>query len=132
MDPRPRIIVALVAGLVCYGHPHAQQPSGNVSAAERQTLIEFFAATGGTRWTNHAGWGTSTPVCSRYGVFCDFVDGDANRPFVAGLSVFANPHQSFRWPRDAHQANPTPIIRLSTTGIMRNQPHAIRSLITLT
>jgi hypothetical protein len=35
-----------------------QQPSGEVSPIERQTLIEFFAATGGTRWINHKGWGT--------------------------------------------------------------------------
>jgi hypothetical protein len=61
-----------------------------VSAVERQTLIEFFAATGGTRWTNHEGWGSPTPVCSWYGVFCDFIDGDTNRPFVAGLNLALN------------------------------------------
>jgi hypothetical protein len=85
-----KIVLALGIGLACYGHAHAQQPSGNVSAVERRTLIEFFAATGGARWTNHDGWGTSTPVCSWYGVFCDLVDGDANRPFVAGLSLALN------------------------------------------
>jgi len=90
MDRRLKIVLALVAGLVCYGHSHAQQSSGNVSAAERQTLTEFFAATGGARWTNHDGWGTSTPVCNWYGVFCDFVDGDPDRQFVAGLSLAVN------------------------------------------
>jgi len=61
-----------------------------VSAVERQVLIEFFAATGGQRWTNRDGWDTSTPVCDWYGVFCDFVDGDPNRPFVFGLSLALN------------------------------------------
>lgn len=84
-----RIIPVLVVALAC-GHAHAQQPSGNVSAVERQTLIEFFAATGGQRWTKQDGWGTSTPVCNWYGVFCDFHEGDANRPFVAGLSLALN------------------------------------------
>jgi hypothetical protein len=87
-----KIVLALGIALACYGDARAQQPSGNVSAVERQTLIEFFAATGGARWTNHDGWGTSTPVCSWYGVFCDFVNSDANRPFVAGLSA---PFQKF-------------------------------------
>jgi hypothetical protein len=85
-----RIIPALVVAVLCSGQAHAQQPSGNVSPVERQILIEFFAATGGDRWTNRDGWGTSTPVCNWYGVFCDFVDGDANRPFLAGLSLALN------------------------------------------
>ena len=90
MDRRLKIVFALVIGSICYGHARAQQPSGNVSAVERQTLIEFFAATGGTRWTNHDGWGTSTPVCNWFGVICNFIDGDPNRPFVAHLSLALN------------------------------------------
>ena len=78
---RLTIVLVLVIGLVCYGDAYAQQPSGDVSAIERQTLTEFFAATGGERWKNHDGWGTTTPICNWYGVFCDFVDGDASRPF---------------------------------------------------
>lgn len=88
-----RITPALVVAFVCYGHAGAQQPAGNVSPVERQTLIEFFAATGGQRWTHRDGWGTSTPACNWYGVFCDFADGDPNRPFVAGLSL----RQRFLW-----------------------------------
>lgn len=90
MECSLRIIPALIVAVVCYGHAHAQQPSGNVSPAERQILIEFFAATGGERWKNRDGWGTSTPVCDWHGVFCDFERGDANRPFVAGLSLGLN------------------------------------------
>ena len=84
------IVLVLVIGLVCNGDAYVQQPSGDVSPIERQTLTEFFAATGGERWTNHDGWGTTTPVCNWYGVFCDFADGDASRPFVAGLSLALN------------------------------------------
>jgi hypothetical protein len=87
---RLTIVLVLVIGLVSNGDAYAQQPSGDVSAIERQTLTEFFAATGGERWTNHDGWGTTTPVCNWYGVFCDFADGDASRPFVAGLSLALN------------------------------------------
>jgi hypothetical protein len=62
----------------------------NVPAEERRVLIEFFAATGGKRWTNRDGWNTPGSVCHWYGVWCDFSDGDANRPFVAGLSLSFN------------------------------------------
>ena len=82
-------IPALIAALG-FLHANVQQPSLNVSPAERQVLMEFFAATGGERWTKRDGWGTSTPVCDWYGVFCDFVDGDQNRPFVAGVSLSLN------------------------------------------
>jgi hypothetical protein len=85
-----KVVLALVVGLICCGDAYVQQPSGNVSEVERQTLIEFFAATGGQRWTKHDGWGTTAPVCDWYGVFCDFVDGDPNQPFVAGLSLSFN------------------------------------------
>src|ERR1044071_1755240 len=40
----------------------AQVLSGHVSQSERQTLIEFFAATGGERWIKRDGWDTSAPV----------------------------------------------------------------------
>jgi Leucine rich repeat N-terminal domain len=90
MECTLKIVPALVVAVLCYGHAQAQQPSENVSAVERQILIEFFAATSGERWTNRDGWATSTPVCNWYGVFCDFVDDDPNRPFVAGLSLALN------------------------------------------
>ena len=96
---RLTIVLVLVIGLVCYGDAYAQQPSGDVSAIERQTLIEFFAATGGERWKNHDGWGTTTPVCNWYGVFCDFVDGVASRPFVAGLSFARSTTSRLRFRR---------------------------------
>ena len=85
-----RIIPALIVAVLGFGRAEAQRPIGNVSQAERRALIEFFAATGGERWTKRDGWGTSAPVCDWYGVWCDFVDGDANRPFVAGLSLAFN------------------------------------------
>ena len=68
----------------------AQRPAPAVPADERRVLMEFFAATGGERWTNTDGWGTSSPVCDWYGVWCDFVEGDANRPVVAGLQLGSN------------------------------------------
>jgi Leucine Rich Repeat (LRR) protein len=85
-----RIIPALVAALLGCGRAQAQQPSGQLSPIERQVLVELFASTGGARWTNHEGWSTSMPVCDWHGVVCDFIDGDANRPFVAGLSLALN------------------------------------------
>ena len=57
---------------------------------ERRVLMELFAATGGERWKNRDGWGASSQVCTWYGVFCDFVGGDANRPVVAGLDLTLN------------------------------------------
>lgn len=85
-----RIIAALTLAALGYVHAGAQQPSVNVPQAERQVLMEFFSATGGERWTKRDGWGTSTPTCDWYGVFCNFVDGDQDRPFVAGLSLEFN------------------------------------------
>jgi len=85
-----RFIPALLVAVLGCGLAQAQQPSGRVSPVEHQVLVELFASTGGERWTNHEGWGTSMPVCDWYGVVCDFIDGDANRPFVAGLSLALN------------------------------------------
>jgi len=92
------IILALTIAVLGYAAPtgdrvnrrQGQKPSGNVPSAERQLLMEFFAATGGERWTKRDGWGTSAPVCDWYGVFCDFVDGNPERPFVASLSLPLN------------------------------------------
>jgi hypothetical protein len=89
-DAVSTLIPVLVAAVLGYGSAQARQPPADVSPVERQTLAEFFAATGGERWTNRDGWGTSTPVCDWYGVSCDFVDGDPNRPFAAGLSLAHN------------------------------------------
>lgn len=83
-------IVWLLVGCVGARTAAAQAISSEVSAAERAVLVELFSATGGERWTSHDGWNSSTPVCDWLGVRCDFVDGDARRPFVAGLSLPLN------------------------------------------
>jgi hypothetical protein len=90
MNGTLRIIVALIVGLLAYSHADAQPTLGAVSDAERQVLMEFFAATGGERWTKRDGWGTSAPVCDWYGVWCDVVGADLSRPFVAGLNLGFN------------------------------------------
>lgn len=78
------LLIAAAANLVPQGFPGAVPPH------ERQVLMDVFAAAGGANWKRHDGWGTSRPVCEWYGVWCDVIDGDANRPFVAGLSLALN------------------------------------------
>jgi len=78
----------LLATLVIIA-PRAQD-APSVPAQEREILLKFFSATGGERWTRHDGWDTSQAVCEWYGVVCDFVDANINRPAVAGLSLAAN------------------------------------------
>ena len=85
-----KILVPLVVAVLVHGHAGAPAPAGDVAPAERRVLMELFAATGGSRWTARDGWGTSTPVCDWNGVFCDFIDGDANRPVVAHLTLALN------------------------------------------
>jgi hypothetical protein len=83
-------IVLIVFSVVVSLAPRAvsmPQPTSDVPPAERQILMEFFAATGGEQWTKRGGWGTSTPVCDWFGVICDFLDGDASRPNVRSLSL---------------------------------------------
>ena len=67
-----------------------QVRQGDVPPQERRVLMELFAATGGDRWSNRAGWGAEKSACDWYGVRCDFPDGDANRPVVAGLRLSSN------------------------------------------
>ena len=67
-----------------------QAEAGDAPPQERRVLMELFAATGGARWSNRDGWGTEKSACDWYGVRCDFTDGDANRPVVAGLSLSSN------------------------------------------
>jgi hypothetical protein len=67
------------------------QSSGrDVPSPEREALMDLFAATGGGGWVRRDGWGTRQPVCEWAGVWCDFIDGDANRPVVASLSLRSN------------------------------------------
>jgi hypothetical protein len=66
-----------------------QAPS-DVPLSERRVLLELYASTGGDRWSDRTGWNTTKPVCEWYGVSCDFLDGDATRPVVAGLSLDLN------------------------------------------
>ena len=81
------LIIALVLSL------HASSPvqsRADVPALERQLLLELFAATGGDRWPHRDGWGTSGQVCAWRGVWCDFLDGNINRPVVVGLRLAEN------------------------------------------
>jgi Leucine Rich Repeat (LRR) protein len=86
-----RMVPVLILAVLGYGHTTFQQRSANASPAERQVLMQFFDATGGDRWTKKDGWGTATPVCDWYGVSCEFVDGDPNRPIVTSLDL---PHNN--------------------------------------
>jgi hypothetical protein len=67
-----------------------QVEPGSVPSQEHRVLMELFAATSGDGWTNRDGWGTEKSPCDWYGVWCDFLDGDASRPVVAGLSLSLN------------------------------------------
>jgi hypothetical protein len=67
-----------------------QVGTGNVPPHERRVLMEFFAATGGDRWSNRDGWGSERSECDWKGVWCDFPDGIASRPVVAGLELSLN------------------------------------------
>jgi hypothetical protein len=67
-----------------------QVKPGSVPSQEHRVLMELFAATGGDSWSNRDGWGTEKSPCDWYGVWCDFLDGDASRPVVAGLSLSLN------------------------------------------
>jgi len=67
-----------------------QIKTGNVPPQERRVLMELFAATGGDKWSNRDGWGTGKSECDWHGVWCDFPDGAASRPVVAGLSLALN------------------------------------------
>ena len=78
-------IAFVIAAHVHTGGAQSQATAANVSQQERQVLMGFFAATDGAQWTNRVGWGTSRPVCEWYGVRCDFLDGNTNRPVVAAL-----------------------------------------------
>lgn len=66
------------------------QSAPDVTQQERQVLLELFAATGGDSWRERGGWRSGTPVCDWYGVRCTFIDGDASRPSVEGLSLDRN------------------------------------------
>ena len=66
------------------------QPATDVPERERQVLLELFAATSRDGWKDKAGWRSSTTVCDWYAVQCAFVENDASRPAVAGLSLAFN------------------------------------------
>lgn len=76
------IAVAFSAGM--------QSSGADVPQPERQALMDLFATTGGAQWVRREGWGTPRPVCEWSGVWCEFIDGDANRPVVASLSLGSN------------------------------------------
>jgi hypothetical protein len=94
--------------------PGAQRPAPEVPQQERRVLMELFTATGGERWTKRDGWGSTRPVCEWHGVLCDFVDGDAERPVVAGLWLDSNNL------RGALPASLTALSRLQSLNVSRN------------
>ncbi|MDQ7916077.1 hypothetical protein RBU60_00675, partial [Mesonia sp. MT50] len=47
----------------------------DVSTQERNALIAFYNATGGTNWTNITNWTTTTPVTEWYGVTVEEISG---------------------------------------------------------
>lgn len=77
-------LIALIALL--WGQPF----QADVPAGDRRVLLELYASTGGDRWLNRTGWGTSTSVCHWYGVSCDFIGGDPDRPVVSDLDLSLN------------------------------------------
>ena len=85
-----RALLPIAVAFTAVAQPAVQRPAPAVPPDERRVLMEFFAATGGEGWTNKDGWGTARPVCDWHGVWCNFVEGDANRPVVAGLQLGSN------------------------------------------
>jgi hypothetical protein len=66
------------------------QSASDVPPGERRVLMELYASTRGDAWTDRSGWGSTESVCQWRGVWCDFLDGDATQPVVAGLSLDLN------------------------------------------
>ncbi len=66
------------------------QAAPDVSSSERRVLMDLYSSTGGDRWSDRSGWGSAKSVCEWHGVRCEFLDGDAGRPVVAGLSLDRN------------------------------------------
>jgi hypothetical protein len=80
----------LLALLVLFAAITNQSTPAHVPAEERRILIELFTATGGERWMRSDGWGSTGSECDWYGVWCDFIENDSNRPVVMGLSLAVN------------------------------------------
>eukprot|EP00658_Telonema_sp_P-2_P085090 TRINITY_DN961_c0_g1_i2.p1 TRINITY_DN961_c0_g1~~TRINITY_DN961_c0_g1_i2.p1 ORF type:complete len:185 (-),score=56.43 TRINITY_DN961_c0_g1_i2:107-661(-) len=40
------------------------------NAADRDVLVDLYKATGGTNWTTNTGWGSSSDMCTWFGVQC--------------------------------------------------------------
>ena len=54
-----------------------------IPLAECQALVALYQGTGGTGWTNSAGWLTTTTPCSWYGVTC-------TSGHVTALNLYSN------------------------------------------
>lgn len=46
-------------------------PACPAESPDKDTLVAFYNATGGARWTNNANWLSDAPVCQWHGVFTD-------------------------------------------------------------
>ena len=60
---------------------------GALPLYQRDSLIDFYTATGGNSWFNSAGWNTSTDPCGTpvwYGVSCN------SAPEVTGIGLYRN------------------------------------------
>jgi hypothetical protein len=85
------ILASSLIALVTLCQPaQATQISAVVPAEERRALMELYAATQGAQWKNATGWGNTADVCNWHGIFCDFLDGNPQRPVVNGLSLEDN------------------------------------------
>jgi len=45
-------------------------PVLSVADAQRDALVDFYASTGGSQWTDKTNWNTSTAYCSWNGIAC--------------------------------------------------------------
>ncbi|WP_428741888.1 PKD domain-containing protein, partial [Tenacibaculum sp.] len=62
---------SIVTGLTLERNPITLNVAANacgVPQSERDALMAFYNATGGTSWTNSANWGTTASVCDWYGI----------------------------------------------------------------
>jgi Leucine-rich repeat (LRR) protein len=54
--------------LACFQPNIAWAQCSDVSAAEREALMDFFNATGGNNWNNNTNWGSTQPVSTWAGI----------------------------------------------------------------
>lgn len=69
----------------------APSPNSMATEQERAILLEFFNATGGTRWKQSDGWNTASDPCLWHGVLCMPVREDGRERWApVGLHLIDN------------------------------------------